>query len=84
MQSQGKIQKWGNSAVIRLPAKMLAVVGITNNNAVDIQADDDRLVSQLRKRTQEQLFDKLLAQEKGWAQNTNHHWDNECLKIKSV
>ena len=65
MQSQGKIQKWGNSAVIRLPAKMLAVVGITNNNAVDIPADDDRLVIQLRERTQEQLFDKLLAQEEG-------------------
>ncbi len=65
MQSQGNIQKWGNSSAIRLPAKILAVAGITNNSAVDIQAADGRLVIQRRERSQEQLFDKLLAQEEG-------------------
>lgn len=63
MQTQGKIQKWGNSSAIRLPATLLAVAGITNDSDVDIQADDGRLVIQLHERTQEQVFDKLLADE---------------------
>ena len=63
MQSEGKIQKWGNSAAIRLSAKVLAAAGITTDANVDIQADDGRLVIQLKERTQEQLFDKLLAEE---------------------
>ena len=62
MQSQGNIQKWGNSSAIRLPAKILAVAGITNNSAVDIQADGRRLVIRLLGRTQGQLLDKLLVQ----------------------
>ncbi|MCP4488267.1 MAG: AbrB/MazE/SpoVT family DNA-binding domain-containing protein [Gammaproteobacteria bacterium] len=62
MQSQGKIQKWGNSSAIRLPAKVLAAAGISKESAVDIQADNGRVVIQLPDRTKEQLFDKLLAE----------------------
>ena len=63
MQAEGKIQKWGNSSAIRLSAKVLAAAGITNGSDVDIQADSGRLVIQLKERSQEQLFDKLLAEE---------------------
>lgn len=62
MQISGKIQKWGNSSAIRLPAKALAAAGISQESEVDIQADSGRLVIQLPERTQEQLFDKLLAE----------------------
>lgn len=62
MQISGKIQKWGNSSAIRLPAKALAAAGISQESVVDIQADSGRLVIQLPERTQEQLFDKLLAE----------------------
>ncbi len=62
MQASGKIQKWGNSSAIRLPAKALAAAGISPDSEVDIQADRGRLVIQLPERTQEQLFDKLLAE----------------------
>jgi antitoxin MazE len=63
MISEGKIQKWGNSAAIRLPAKLLAAAGIPNDSEVDIQADSGRVVIQLHERTLEQQFDKLLAEE---------------------
>ena len=63
MQAQGKIQKWGNSAGIRLPSKLLAAAGIANDANVDIQADKGRVVIQLHKSTQEQAFDELLATE---------------------
>lgn len=65
MQAQGKIQKWGNSSAIRLPAKMLAAAGITNDSEVDIQAEKGRLVIQLPEQTKEQLLDKVLAEEPG-------------------
>ena len=62
MQLQGKIQKWGNSSAIRLPAKALAAAGISRESEVDIQADKGRLVIQLPERTREKLFDKLLSE----------------------
>jgi antitoxin MazE len=62
MQISGKIQKWGNSSAIRLPAKALAAAGISQESVVDIQTDSGRIVIQLLERTQEQLFDKLLAE----------------------
>jgi antitoxin component of MazEF toxin-antitoxin module len=68
MVAAGKIQKWGNSAAIRLPAKVLAAAGIDNDSEVDIQADSGRVVIQLHERTLEQQFDKLLAEEPGAAE----------------
>jgi antitoxin component of MazEF toxin-antitoxin module len=76
MQAEGKIQKWGNSSAIRLSAKVLAAAGITNDSDVDIQADSGRLVIQLKERTQEQLFDKLLAEESGSAEVLKHVRDS--------
>ena len=44
MQTQGKIQKWGGSSALRLPVEALAAAGISGNAAVEIQADNGRLV----------------------------------------
>ena len=68
MEAQGKMQKWGNSSAIRLPAKVLAAAGFDNDSKVDIQVDDGRVVIQLRERTLEQTFDSLLAEEPGAAE----------------
>jgi alpha-D-ribose 1-methylphosphonate 5-triphosphate synthase subunit PhnG len=42
---------------------VLAAAGIATNSEVDIQANDGRVVIQLHELTQEQAFDKLLANE---------------------
>lgn len=68
MVAQGKIQKWGNSSAIRLPAKVLAAAGINVDSDVDIQADDGRVVIQLHERTLEQQFEAMLADEPGAAE----------------
>lgn len=44
MQTQGKIQKWGDSSALRLPVEALAAAGISGNVEVEIQADNGRLV----------------------------------------
>lgn len=62
MHIQSKIQKWGNSSAVRLPAKVLAASGISPDSQVDIQASNGRLVIQLCETTSEQMFDKLFAE----------------------
>ena len=62
MNQVAKVQKWGNSAAIRLPATVLAATGITLNSEVDIQAERGRLVIQLPEQTREKMFDKLLSE----------------------
>lgn len=62
MQHHTKLQKWGNSTAIRLPATALAAAGIKPGSEVDIQTSEGRLVIQLPERTQEQLFEKLMAE----------------------
>ena len=44
MQTQGKIQKWGDSSALRLPVEALAAAGIGGNDKVDIQADKGFLI----------------------------------------
>ena len=61
MQIQSKIQKWGNSSAVRLPAKALAASGMKPDSEIDIQASKGRLVIQLHETTNEQMFDKLFA-----------------------
>ncbi len=56
-----KIQKWGNSSAIRLPAKALAASGIMPGSEIDIQTSKGRLVIQAHETTNEQMFDKLFT-----------------------
>ena len=62
MHIQSKIQKWGNSSAVRLPAKVLAASGIKPDSEIDIQASEGRLVIQLHETTNEQMFDKLFKE----------------------
>ena len=65
MNTQGRIQKWGNSSAIRLPAKTLAAAGISPESEVDIQASKGRLVIQLHEKTLEASLDTILAEVPG-------------------
>ncbi len=41
---QTQIKKWGNSAVVRLPATMLAQLNLAVGSPVELKAEGDRLV----------------------------------------
>lgn len=41
---QTQIKKWGNSAVVRLPATMLAQLNLTVGSPVDLKTEGNRLV----------------------------------------
>jgi len=68
MMMEGKIQKWGNSSALRLPATLLAAAGIPANSEVDIEPRDGKLVIQLKERTQEASLDQLFESEPGAAE----------------
>jgi antitoxin MazE len=38
------VKKWGNSAAVRLPARVLAAAAVTLNQAVDIREEDGRII----------------------------------------
>lgn len=41
---QTTIVKWGNSRGIRLPKTLLDVIGLSDNDSVEIVAEDNRLI----------------------------------------
>jgi len=59
---ESNIQKWGNSQAVRLPAKILAASGISQNDPIDIQSGDGQIVIQLKEKTRESQFDDLFAE----------------------
>ena len=44
MMNQAIITKWGNSHALRLPAKMVKVLGIECNDKVYLEADEGRII----------------------------------------
>ncbi len=63
MQLQGKIQKWGNSSALRLPVEVLATVGISSGDEVDIQANKGVLLIRVQACAPEQAEESLLSLE---------------------
>ena len=61
MQLQGKIQKWGNSSALRLPVEVLATVGISSGDEVDIQANKGVLLIRVQACAPEQAEESLLS-----------------------
>jgi antitoxin MazE len=59
---ESNIQKWGNSQAVRLPAKILAASGISQNDPIDLQSGDGQIVIQLKEKTRESQFDDLFAE----------------------
>ena len=59
---QTEIKKWGNSAAVRLPAKVLAQAGMDINSSVEIVAVDGEIILKpIANRTGEYTLDNLLS-----------------------
>ena len=59
---QTEIKKWGNSAAVRLPAKVLAQAGMDINSSVEIVAGDGEIILKpIANPTDEYTLDDLLA-----------------------
>lgn len=52
---KSQINKWGNSAAIRIPANMLAALGLSVHSAVSIEAKDGQIIIQPIDSTQKRL-----------------------------
>ncbi|MEW8091897.1 MAG: hypothetical protein AB2784_19975 [Candidatus Thiodiazotropha endolucinida] len=67
MQTQGRIQQWGDSAALRLPAKLLAAAGFKMGSEVAIRGEAGRVIIQLHERDMEPAYERLLTEEPGAA-----------------
>lgn len=52
---QSQINKWGNSAAVRIPASMLASMGLTVNSHVNIDILDGKIVIEPVKESKKRL-----------------------------
>lgn len=41
---KAEVKKWGNSAVVRIPAPMLKELGLSESSPIDIKATEGRIV----------------------------------------
>jgi antitoxin MazE len=41
---QSQINKWGNSAAVRIPAGMLASMGLSVNSSINIEVKDGKII----------------------------------------
>jgi antitoxin MazE len=55
-----QVSKWGNSLAIRLPAKLVAELGLKEGDEIDVRTASERLLEIARKPTADELFDEML------------------------
>jgi len=55
---KAKITKWGNSYGIRIPAKIMTELHLTEDSALYISAKENKII--LQKPSREEILDKLL------------------------
>ena len=41
---EARLQKWGNSLGIRIPSSLLKTLNLKNNDQVDINYEDDKII----------------------------------------
>lgn len=66
---QSQINKWGNSAAVRIPANMLASMGLEVNSPVTIEVVDGKIVIKPVRASQKKL--KLPFSEQALLQDLN-------------
>ncbi len=73
---EARIQKWGNSAGIRIPSSILKSLNIKTNDILDIAQEDDRIIISIPKKKKISLEDRFkeyhgknLAKEFSWDEN---------------
>lgn len=81
-----KIQKWGNSAGIRIPSSILKSLNLKTNDKVDLIQEHDKIIilrkTQKHKTLEERIeeFNKLPDEEKGSVESFD--WGNDVGKEK--
>lgn len=81
-----KIQKWGNSAGIRIPSSILKSLNLKTNDKVDLIQEHDKIIilrkTQKHKTLEERIeeFNKLPDEEKGSVEPFD--WGNDVGKEK--
>jgi antitoxin MazE len=58
---ESEIKRWGNSAALRLPAKLLAAAGLAIDSPVDVRLEGGRLVIEPLRRPEYTLQELLGA-----------------------
>lgn len=66
---QSQINKWGNSAAVRIPANMLASMGLSVNSNINIEVKDGKIIIEPAKEPKKRL--KLPFTEDALLQNLN-------------
>jgi antitoxin MazE len=63
MSMEAMLRKWGNSIGLRIPAGLLAELGLSENSTVDLRVEDGKLIVAPRRRGRRWKYslDELLA-----------------------
>jgi antitoxin MazE len=68
---QSQINKWGNSAAVRIPANILSDSGLSVHSNINIEVKDGRIIIEPAERTRKSL--KLPFSEASLLQKLNAH-----------
>ena len=70
---EARIQKWGNSSGIRIPSSILKSLNIKNNDILNIEQEEDKIIISIPKKKKISLEEKFkeyhgknLAKEISW------------------
>ena len=73
---EARVQKWGNSAGIRIPSSILKSLNIKTNDILNIIQEDDKIIISIPKKKKVSLSDRFkeyngknLAKDFSWDEN---------------
>ena len=73
---EARLQKWGNSAGVRIPSSILKSLNIKTNDILNIEQEEDKIIISIPKKQKISLEDKFkeyygknLAKEFSWDEN---------------
>jgi antitoxin MazE len=61
LESNMQVAKWGNSLAIRLPAAVVAALGLKEGDEIEIHVADERELAVARKPSRSELLNRLRA-----------------------
>ncbi len=74
---RAKVQKWGNSAAVRLPVAVLEAAGLTLDQSVEIQVSEGNVVIKAVSQTPRYEIDELVAGITAENRHTDIAWESE-------
>lgn len=72
---EARIQKWGNSAGIRIPSSILKSLNIKTNDILNIEQDEDKIIISVPKKKKISLEDRF-KEYHGKNLAKNFSWDD--------